>query len=195
MTRLMSGTNDTVLFLVLSLRDQDQRLPRYPSLSEALGTGKRAPGWRTILMASIVSPNPRSHLNPAPFPRPGRPKPPGFFLSYSNLHRNETVWRQINIIFTVRAKAMETNNRAYTSTAVEVYRRETQEVFGRFLSHQLSFPDCVVALHSALGRLLPTLEREQFDEVRFVMLANNDTVMDEMARRSAKPKASSERTL
>jgi hypothetical protein len=90
---------------------------------------------------------------------------------------------------------MEMNNRAYTSTAVEVYKRETQELVGRFLSHQLSFPDCIVALHSALARPLPTLEGEQFDEVRVVMLANNDTVMDEMARRSAKQKASSERTL
>jgi len=87
---------------------------------------------------------------------------------------------------------METNHRAYTSTAMEVYKKETQDVVGRFLSHQLSFPDCVVALHSALARLLPTLDREQFDEVRVVMLANNDTVMDEMARRSAKQKASSD---
>lgn len=90
---------------------------------------------------------------------------------------------------------MEANNRAYTSTAMEVYKRETQELVGRFLSHQLSFPDCVVALHSALARLLPTLEREQFDEVRVVMLANNDAVMDEMARRSAKRKASSDQAL
>ena len=90
---------------------------------------------------------------------------------------------------------MEANNRAYTSTAMEVYKRETQELVGRFLSHQLSFPDCVVALHSALARLLPTLEREQFDEVRIVMLANNDAVMDEMARRSAKLKASSDQAL
>ena len=90
---------------------------------------------------------------------------------------------------------METNHRAYTSTALEVYKREAQEVVTRFLSHQLSFPDCIVALHSALARLLPTLEREQFDEVRVVMLANNDTVMDEMARRSAKQKASRDRTL
>ena len=77
---------------------------------------------------------------------------------------------------------METNNRAYTSTALEVYKRETQEVVRSFLSHELSFPDCIAALHSALARLLPTLEREQFDEVRVVLLANNDAVMDEMAR-------------
>jgi hypothetical protein len=87
---------------------------------------------------------------------------------------------------------METDYRVYASTAVEVYKREAQEIVGRFLSHQLSFPDCIVALHTALAHLLPTLEREQFNEVRVVMLANNDTVMHEMARRSAKQKASSE---
>jgi len=82
---------------------------------------------------------------------------------------------------------METN-RAYTSTALEVFKRETHDIVGRFLSHQLSFPDCVTALHSALAQLLPTLERDQFDEVRVILLANNDVVMDEMARRSAKAK-------
>jgi len=90
---------------------------------------------------------------------------------------------------------MEANNRAYTSTALEVFKRETHEIVGRFLSHQLGFPDCITALHSALARLLPTLEPEQFDEVRVVLLANNDAVMDEMARRSAKQKASSDQTV
>src|SRR5438046_5516469 len=131
-------------------------------------------------MPSIVSPNPRSH---PPESHPIRAPPaaeigPGFFFSCSTLQRHETVRRQTNIISTVRAKAMETNNRAYTLTAVEVYKRETQEVVGSFLSHQLSFPDCIAALHSALARLLPTVEREQFDEVRVVLLANNDAVID-----------------
>src|SRR5205085_578561 len=89
-----------------------------------------------------------------------------------------------NVISTARVKTMETNHRAYTSTVLEVYKRETQEIVGRFLSHQLNFHECIVSLHSALARLLPTLEREHFDEVRVVMLANNDTVMDEIARRS-----------
>jgi len=88
---------------------------------------------------------------------------------------------------------METNHRAYTSTAMEVYKEETQDVVGRILSHQLSFPGCIVALNAAPARLLPTLEREQFDEVRVILLANNDTVMDEMARRSANDKANGDR--
>jgi hypothetical protein len=79
---------------------------------------------------------------------------------------------------------------------MEIYRRETQEIVGRFLSYQLSFPDCVLALHSALhsalDRLLPTLptlkRARRIYDVRAVMLANNVIVMEEMARRSAKQK-------
>lgn len=77
---------------------------------------------------------------------------------------------------------------------MELYRRETHEIVGRFLSHQLSFPGCILALHlelhSVLDRVLPTLptlKREQrICDVRAVMLATNGIVMDEMARRSAK---------
>ena len=67
---------------------------------------------------------------------------------------------------------------------MEVYKRETEEIIRRFLKRQLSFPDCVAALDAALAGLLP-LEPSQYDEVRAVMLANNDIVMDEMARRTS----------
>ena len=67
---------------------------------------------------------------------------------------------------------------------MEVYKRETREVIGRFLLRQLSFPNCIAALDAALAGLLPRLEPEQLDEVRAVMLVNNETVMTEMARRA-----------
>jgi len=67
---------------------------------------------------------------------------------------------------------------------MEVYKRETREVIKRFLLRQLSFPKCIAALDAALARLLPRLQPEQLDEVRAVMLANNEKVMAEMARRS-----------
>jgi hypothetical protein len=70
-------------------------------------------------------------------------------------------------------------------TAVEIYKRETQEVVRRFLLRRVSFSECVAALDAALAGLLPKLTPEQFDEVRAVMLSNNDRVMDEMARRAA----------
>ncbi len=67
---------------------------------------------------------------------------------------------------------------------MEVYKRETREVIGRFLLRQLSFPNCIAALDAALAGLLPRLQPEQLDEVRAVMLVNNETVMAEMARRA-----------
>jgi hypothetical protein len=66
---------------------------------------------------------------------------------------------------------------------VEVYKRETHEIIRRFLHHQLSFPNTIAALDAALAGVLPRLKPEQLDEVRAVMLANNEMVMDEMARR------------
>ena len=68
---------------------------------------------------------------------------------------------------------------------MEVYKRETQEVVRRFLLRRVGFSECVAALDAALAGLLPKLTPEQFDEVRAVMLSNNDRVMDEMARRAA----------
>ena len=66
---------------------------------------------------------------------------------------------------------------------MEVYKKETEEIVRRFMKRQLNFPDCVAALDAALARLLPKLKPAQHDEVRAVMLTNNDKVMDEMARR------------
>ena len=68
---------------------------------------------------------------------------------------------------------------------MEVYKRETRETIRRFLLRQLSFPNCIAALDAALARVLPRLEPEQLDELRAVMLANNETVMKEMERRGS----------
>ena len=68
---------------------------------------------------------------------------------------------------------------------MEVYKRETQAVIRRFLSRKISFPECITGLNAAFAALLPRLTPEQHDEVRAVMLANNEVVMDEMARRDA----------
>ena len=66
---------------------------------------------------------------------------------------------------------------------MEVYKRETREVIRRFRHHQLSFPKCIAGLDAALAGVLPRLKPEQLDELRTVMLANNEKVMEEMARR------------
>lgn len=66
---------------------------------------------------------------------------------------------------------------------MEVYERETQEVLKRFLERRLNFAECIAALDAALAGLVPTLSGEQIPRVRAVMLANNETVMEEMERR------------
>jgi len=66
---------------------------------------------------------------------------------------------------------------------MELYERETQNVVERFLGHTLSFPDCIAALDAALADLIPRLTGEQIARLRIVMLANNEIVMKEIARR------------
>jgi len=66
---------------------------------------------------------------------------------------------------------------------MELYERETQNVVERFLGHTLSFPDCIAALDAALADLIPRLTGEQIARLRIVMLANNEIVTKEMARR------------
>lgn len=73
---------------------------------------------------------------------------------------------------------------------MEVYKAETREVLHRFLGHRLRFPDCIAALDAALAGLIPKLAPEQLPELRAVMLANNDRLMEEMERRERLRKTS-----
>ncbi len=66
---------------------------------------------------------------------------------------------------------------------MEVYKNETREVIRRFLEYKLSFPDCIAALDAALAGLIPTLDPAELGSLRALMLANNETVMQEMERR------------
>jgi len=66
---------------------------------------------------------------------------------------------------------------------MEAYKSETRKVIKRFLSHKLSFPDCIAALDSALARLTPRMHREELPALRAVILANNERAMKEMERR------------
>jgi hypothetical protein len=68
---------------------------------------------------------------------------------------------------------------------MEVYKRQTREIIMRFLLRQLSFQKCIAALDAALAGALPRQKPEQLDELRAVMLANNEKVMEEMARRGS----------
>jgi hypothetical protein len=66
---------------------------------------------------------------------------------------------------------------------MELYKHETREIISRFLLRRLSFPDCISALDSALAELIPRLHPEDLPTLREVMLANDERVMNEMARR------------
>lgn len=68
---------------------------------------------------------------------------------------------------------------------MKVFKSETKRVVNRFLLRQLSFPKCIAALDAALARLVTRLRPEDLDELRSVMLANNERVMKEMERRGA----------
>jgi len=68
---------------------------------------------------------------------------------------------------------------------VEAYKRETQKIVRRFLARQLSLANCIAALDAALASTLVRVVPEQLEEVRSVALANNASVMEEMARRSS----------
>jgi hypothetical protein len=73
---------------------------------------------------------------------------------------------------------------AYAWNAVKVYKRETRELVRRFRKHQISFPSCISRLDAALTRFIPRMLSEDIGELRAVMLANNDAVMKEAAKRA-----------
>ena len=77
--------------------------------------------------------------------------------------------------------------RVATSIAMQTFRRETRGIVNRFLLHQLSFPRCIDALAAAHLRLVPGLVAGDVEELRLLILANNDRVMAEMSRRSLGP--------
>ena len=58
---------------------------------------------------------------------------------------------------------------------MEVYKSETREVIKRFLSHRLSFQDCMGALDAALADLTPRLTGDEIAELRALMLKNQRT--------------------
>jgi hypothetical protein len=66
---------------------------------------------------------------------------------------------------------------------MEVYKAETREIIRRFQTRRLNFPRCIAALDAALAGLIPRMPEGAIVELRSVMLANNDIVMSEMARR------------
>jgi hypothetical protein len=76
-------------------------------------------------------------------------------------------------------------NRVYFRALWKCTERETEEIIRPFLTHRLSFPQCIAALDAALAGLVQTVTGEQVLRLRIVMLANNEIVMKEMERRGS----------
>jgi hypothetical protein len=64
-----------------------------------------------------------------------------------------------------------------------MYKSESRTLVRRFRYHQISFPLCISYLDAALARFIPRLKAGDIDELRAVMLANNEAVMKEAERR------------
>ena len=72
---------------------------------------------------------------------------------------------------------------------MDAYRRETKSLVTRFVKNQLPFESCISSLDAALLRVISRMKSKQLNELRSVMLANNERVMEEMARRRQEKEA------
>jgi hypothetical protein len=64
------------------------------------------------------------------------------------------------------------------------YESRTQEVIRLFLNHTISFPECIAALDKAFGAIITEVTGKDLLALTALALANNETVMREMSRRS-----------
>jgi len=72
---------------------------------------------------------------------------------------------------------------------MEVYKKQTQKIAKSFLGHQTTFPECISALDAALVRFSKRRGHVEFPAIQAVLLANNETVMQEMEKREKQRKA------
>ena len=72
---------------------------------------------------------------------------------------------------------------------MEVYKKQTQKIVKSFLGHQTTFPECIPALDAALVRFIKRRGSGEFLAIQAVLLANNETVMQEMEKREKERKA------
>ena len=72
---------------------------------------------------------------------------------------------------------------------MEVYKKQTQKIVKSFLDHQMAFPECISTLDAALVRFIKRRGHGESPAIKTVLLANNDTVMQEMEKRGKQRKA------
>jgi hypothetical protein len=79
----------------------------------------------------------------------------------------------------------------YFSPAVEVFKNETREIIRRFLAHRLTFAGCIASLDEAFSDVSSRASADQIESLRAITLANNELVMIEMERRTARTRRKS----
>jgi hypothetical protein len=67
---------------------------------------------------------------------------------------------------------------------MKAYERRTQEVIRLFLNHSISFPECIAELDKAFAAIITKVTGKDLLALTALALANNETVMREMSRRS-----------
>jgi hypothetical protein len=67
---------------------------------------------------------------------------------------------------------------------MELFKAETTGIVERFMAQQIDFPEYIAATDATFASALPRLTSGDIPSVRAVMLANHDTVMEEMIRRT-----------
>jgi len=68
-------------------------------------------------------------------------------------------------------------------SVVKTYKSETHAVVRRFITDQLSFERCIYSLDGSLARFMLRMKSDQLEELRAVMLDNNEQVMTELSKR------------
>ncbi len=63
------------------------------------------------------------------------------------------------------------------------YKLETNRAISDFIFEEITFPECLTRLEDALTKLLREVSVEDLSSVRDLMIANNEILLTEMAKR------------
>ena len=67
---------------------------------------------------------------------------------------------------------------------MEVYKRETEEILKHFLNQEMGFPECIDALNAEFADVLTRLGGKELDSLRTLLMAYDDILTKEIARRA-----------
>jgi hypothetical protein len=89
--------------------------------------------------------------------------------------------------FALDCAAMKASNNVYFNqrgdlNALEVYKRESEEILKRFRAKRLTLSECVACLISALDSVDPAARTAQRESLRTWVASNNEEVTKELAR-------------